>query len=1398
MGPKEYKCPICNEIFEYMTQFSYTIFGHNLDFKPFGAASIPTPIPKCPKCDFVFFEKLFTKNDLNKLKKEFKNNDIFEKEPDMPNYYYLAKECEIAGKKTDSLIYYYTCAIWEDNKKKHFKKISEIIFDYIKRADKKDKNYYVYKLIELDYLRRLKEFDKAKDLILLLIQDKTFPVEYMPVLDKQHDLIKKKNTGEHEMPEIKKQEKIEDINESETREEQKIKDKEEELDKVIGNDCKLYGYESSMGFFYKFIDDFVYTGIINVGKTFNVTTFVKSITLDNELWKFLNTYDSYTKQPKEIYVNGVVISKHVEIKKHVLEYNEPEEAKELFKKIIEITNEDIKNYRKKVKTLADFHENIKNQDGQFLNNLIFDLIDKKYEKAFDKINEHIKKYGVGKVLRTGKSLLQHIKDECEKKVGTIKKEQPFTPIKPERKPLVTLSDTFDYGNANENQKMAISTTEGPVLITAGPGTGKTFTLVQRALFLIQEKGVKPEEIMMATFTEKAAKELITRISNTLLKKNILLNLNEMYIGTFHSICLRFIKENLEYSTIKKNYRTLDDFDQKYTIMRNMSKFEKIENIDLVLKELGIWDKAKTICKYVNNLSEEFVEPADLKKDNRPHIKALGEIMETYNAILNDGNLMDFSKLQTEAFNLINNNPAVLEKIQSKIKYLMIDEYQDTNYIQERIVFLLGQKTGNICVVGDDDQGLYRFRGATIRNILEFPNRFEKETCVQIPLVVNYRSSSDIVDFYNEWMAYPQFFEWDNYRFFKTIIPKKGNEPKCPAVLKIGGEGEEVNYHNRVLEFIIGLYDTGKITDFNQIAFLFRSVKSPKAVKLAQYLESKGVNVYSPRSDMFFERDEVKLVFGLLLYLFPQYVEKMEKKKFRFMDDELEIYLRSCIDKVNNILVSHKEMYRDILTWVKKYSIQHQMLMKSTDYAYSGLLYRMFEFRPLKSLLDTNISFSNAKDLRISRNLALLSKIITKYEYLHHINVLTPKNIEEGTERFFNQYLRFLYKGGFNEYEDDAEYAPSGCVSFLTIHQSKGMEFPIVMVGSLSSSATDKYDNIIGEVERDYFHRQPFEPRERIKYFDFWRLYYTAFSRAQNLLVLISPETKGDPNKYFKDQFNDAHSIFSKEIDIAKLEFEKIKDVNIKESYAFTSDISVYETCGVQYKFFNVLEFSPIRIGATLYGRLVHQTIEDIHKTALRGEKEIISEGNITSWFDTNYDSLSKAEHTYLNEPQLKAALKSILRYAEKHQDKWEAVVEAEVGVSLVKEDYIIDGKIDLIRSPDIDSQDVVEIIDFKSEKKPDLVKEKEKIDRYKKQLQVYAYLVEQNTGKKVNKLHLYYTGEEDGAPTISFDPSKMEIKETIKDFDHIVRKIQDRNFEHKSSSGRVCANCDFRFYCKRD
>lgn len=152
--------------------------------------------------------------------------------------------------------------------------------------------------------------------------------------------------------------------------------------------------------------------------------------------------------------------------------------------------------------------------------------------------------------------------------------------------------TFDFGNANEAQRIAISTTDGPLLIIAGPGTGKTYTLVKRIVYLITEKDVLPEEIMIATFTEKAAKELITRITNELYAIGVSVNLNEMYIGTFHSICLRILKDHLEYTRIKKNYRMLDNFDQQYMVFQKINRFRTLPYFDVIFdKKQGAWRQA---------------------------------------------------------------------------------------------------------------------------------------------------------------------------------------------------------------------------------------------------------------------------------------------------------------------------------------------------------------------------------------------------------------------------------------------------------------------------------------------------------------------------------------------------------------------------------------------------------------------------------------------------------------------------------------------------------------------------------------------------------------------------------------------------------------------------------------
>ena len=313
---------------------------------------------------------------------------------------------------------------------------------------------------------------------------------------------------------------------------------------------------------------------------------------------------------------------------------------------------------------------------------------------------------------------------------------------------------------------------------------------------------------------------------------------------------------------------------------------------------------------------------------------MGKIVSTYQQLIADRNYLDFSGIQTEAYWLMKQHPDVLKDIRDRIQYLMIDEYQDTNYIQEQIVFLLAGEKQNICVVGDDDQGLYRFRGATIRNILEFPGKFPEGTCKIIKLAVNYRSNSDIVDFYNAWMKTTEFdkkhsFDWGKYRYDKRIIPHKTSTIKSKAVIRIAfDEGEEA-WMAKNLDFINMLKESGKLKDLNQIAFLFRSVKNEKVTRLANYLEEHGINVYSPRSDMFFDRYEIKLFLGCLLLCFSDFTYNIQDRNFKFVDEPLCQYYEGCLTLTEEFLETEDgEPLAEMLGEISDY---HSFMEKNTDY-----------------------------------------------------------------------------------------------------------------------------------------------------------------------------------------------------------------------------------------------------------------------------------------------------------------------------------------------------------------------------------------------------------------------------------------------------------------------------------
>jgi Superfamily I DNA and RNA helicases len=950
--------------------------------------------------------------------------------------------------------------------------------------------------------------------------------------------------------------------------------------------------------------------------------------------------------------------------------------------------------------------------------------------------------------------------------------------------------------ANSQQLDAITTTEGPLFIIAGPGSGKTFTLVERIIYLLTEKNVTPEHIMVVTFTDKAAQELTTRISNRLDQLGASFNLNEMYLGTFHSICLRWLQDHREFTRLKRNFIVMDDFDQHYFVYQHFSEFEALEGIAHLAgnpSTTSTWERSERLVKWINTAAEETLDIQSLLAAPNEVIQTLGHCAQLYYTQLKESNALDFSSIQYEALKMLRDYPLVRDTLKEHIAYVMVDEYQDTNTIQERILLeLVGTDCPNLCVVGDDDQGIYRFRGATIRNILQFGSAFTAPH-KRVALETNYRSHEAIIDFCSRWMSGQEWmYEGRQFRYPKQIVPRPAEFPVMPAVVRVSAKSDEA-WQEEILAFLRTLRTEGQLTDWNQAAFLFRSVKNPKVRALAAYLEQHGIPVYSPRANQFFDREEVCLMIGALIFLFPQFPQALKWRA----DAHLNIwdyYEHECFAAFGDALRQSENV--DLLRWAQLRRKRHGDLVDNTDYAFSGLFYELLRFPLFSRYLDENLLKEGLQQSRAMRNLGLFSQLLNKFEYLHHITVLQEEYIDLNLQQLFNRFLRFLKDGGINEYEDEAEYAPSGYVPFLTIHQAKGLEFPVVLVDSLNAVPRKQYTDLDELLEQGYLVRPPFEPLVQTKYYDFRRLYYTAFSRAQNLLVLTASEKEGQghtPSAYFKDYYYGLPSWRDPVLRLAELPLESVKRSNLKREYSFTSHITVYENCAEQYRFFRELDFAPVRRNAILFGTLVHQTIEDIHRIVLRGEQYRLSEDQIHRWFDTNYVQITKRERVYLSPVARNLAVEQVLRYYRRQNGDWSRIRQAEVDVSLVKEQYILTGKVDLITG----HNGTVELVDFKSERKPDVndLKDRDKLNQYRRQLEVYAYIVEQRTGQKISKTHLYYTSEDSGNPYITFRRDGQSTQQTIHTFDTVVNSIEARDFAISARPPKLCMECDMRHYC---
>lgn len=931
-----------------------------------------------------------------------------------------------------------------------------------------------------------------------------------------------------------------------------------------------------------------------------------------------------------------------------------------------------------------------------------------------------------------------------------------------------------YPNLNDVQRQIVGHLDGPLLVIAGPGSGKTFSIVLRALNLLLLGRAQPKQIVLCTFTEKAAFEMRDRLAAAARKVGYTGDLSELTASTIHSFCNRILTQHRHRTELGNGYDTLDDLTQLLFIFEH---FDQVVGQAQDGLYLGRWTTRWTAIEgaraYFDKITEELVDPRSLAASGDAFIRRIGEAYSRYEQALLEANRTDFAHLQRLVFDLLG-DPATADAVTRDLRFVLVDEYQDTNYIQEQLLLKLTEGSRNLCVVGDEDQSLYRFRGATVRNILEFPQRMAG--CTTLNLTLNYRSHREIIDRYDRWMASG---DWSNtngppFRFAKTIsADAQASHPAYPSVIAIWGRDTR-DEASRFADFVEYLKRNGVVEDYAQVALLLHSVREDHSGPYLTALEAKGIPAFCPRARAYFEIPQVRDMVACFAVVFGWYGSG--RGPVGGAVSQLATYVDDAIVQLARRYGTPHPLADTLQRWTVE--IARLQEGEALDLRPADYLYHLLALDPFKQAV---------KSANSARNLAIFSELLNVFQSYYHYTVVTYRNREFLRFHLFNSFLRLLYDGGINEYEDPDQPFPRGHVQVMTIHQAKGLEFPVVVVGSLSSqlSSPKQIDRDLGP----FYHRLPFEPAHRITAFDRMRLHYVAFSRPQKILVLTAHET---PKDHFARIWQGLPQwpYVQKEL-LAAQRFDLRERMPVKKKYSFTGDLKIYETCPRQYQFFRDYAFTPSRSAVIFFGLLVHQTIEEIHRLALDGQLDTLDETRIRGLFDRTFRFLSLSDVRPIGEAARESAFTQVMNYFRQSRDEMRRVIETEVDVSLEKDGYILSGKVDLLLGGD----GKLELLDFKTSPRPR--NSPELIATYERQLCTYAHILERRHGRRVDRLLLYWTAEprkEDALMSLAYDPARVE--EAGRHFDETVRRIQAREFDVATPPEPViCKECDLRMLC---
>lgn len=569
-----------------------------------------------------------------------------------------------------------------------------------------------------------------------------------------------------------------------------------------------------------------------------------------------------------------------------------------------------------------------------------------------------------------------------------------------------------FSHMNNMQQQAVFCTEGPLLILAGAGSGKTTVLVNRIAYILQSELCKPWQILAITFTNKAAGELKERICNAVLEGG-----SDIWAATFHSTCARILRR----------YGDRIGFTSHFTVYGTDDQKKLVKDI---LKQLNYDEKMLPVKRVLNEISkakDEMLTPQEmLKRAGYDNLKqSVAKVYEIYQSRLKTADAMDFDDMLCKTVELFQKCPDILEFYQNQFKYIMVDEYQDTNKVQYKFVSMLAAKYGNICVVGDDDQSIYKFRGATIENILSFENTFKGAKMIR--LEQNYRSTQNILNAANGVISN------NTMRKGKTLWTENAVGDKI-EVHTSDSERDEAQFIAKTI--LDGVADGRKFSDF---AILYRMNAQSNSIE--QALSRSGIPHRVIGGRRFYDREEIR---DMVAYLQVINNPHDDVRLGRIINVPKRGIGATTLEKASEIAAGLGESIYSVIkdadvypqlsraaTKLKSFVALIDGLMEaeqSGDYSLAELYNLILEHTDYEKYLKTE---KDNPDVRIE-NIEELSSNIIKFEEDYAEEASLSNFLEE-----------ISLQTDIDNYDAEADSSV-----MMTLHSAKGLEFPVVFIAGL--------------------------------------------------------------------------------------------------------------------------------------------------------------------------------------------------------------------------------------------------------------------------------------------------------------------------------------------------------------